>query len=191
MTLRARTLVLVALCVLPAFAVALYMAHAARADAAADAQRSVVALARIAAAEQQQLIGQARQILHVLAQLLRVDGLAEGQACNRILADAIRIETRFANFGVVGRDGYLRCSALPWQAPVYLGDRAYFRDAIASRAFTIGDFQVGRVTGAAASTSAIRSRARTARLPASCSPRSSCPGSSCSPRTSSCRRARW
>jgi len=147
MTLRARTLVLVALCVLPAFAVALYMAHAARADAAADAQRSVVALARIAAAEQQQLIGQARQILHVLAQLLRVDGLAEGQACNRILADAIRIETRFANFGVVGRDGYLRCSALPWQAPVYLGDRAYFRDAIASRAFTIGDFQVGRVTG--------------------------------------------
>jgi response regulator RpfG family c-di-GMP phosphodiesterase len=43
----------------------------------------------------------------------------------------------------------VRCSSLPYDASVDLSDRSYFLRAIDSRDFSIGDYQVGRITNKA------------------------------------------
>jgi signal transduction histidine kinase len=44
-------------------------------------------------------------------------------------------------------DGYLVASAMEYDGPLFLGDRPYFRRAIESNSFSVGDYQIGRVTG--------------------------------------------
>src|SRR3989304_8659827 len=44
-------------------------------------------------------------------------------------------------------NGHLLPSALPFPGRINLADRAYFRRAMATLDFAIGDYQVGRVTG--------------------------------------------
>jgi len=51
--------------------------------------------------------------------------------------------------GGIHADGNVFCSALPMTGPVYAGDRVYFRDAIETRDFAIGEYQIGRITGKA------------------------------------------
>ena len=53
----------------------------------------------------------------------------------------------YANLGVIGADGNVFCSGVPMTDQVYVGDRAYFRRARATRDFAVGDYQIGRITG--------------------------------------------
>ncbi len=46
-----------------------------------------------------------------------------------------------------GSDGSLFCSAVPFLGPIDLSDRRYFQDALQSGGLSIGEFQIGRVTG--------------------------------------------
>jgi diguanylate cyclase (GGDEF)-like protein len=48
--------------------------------------------------------------------------------------------------GLYGADGELFCNGLPWQGKVYGAGRRYFQLSIASRQFSIGEYQVGQVT---------------------------------------------
>jgi hypothetical protein len=48
------------------------------------------------------------------------------------------------------------CSGLP-AGSTYAGDRAFFRQALETRSFAIGDYQIGRITRKATSILAIRS----------------------------------
>src|SRR4029077_4200991 len=45
--------------------------------------------------------------------------------------------------------GNIFCSAVPMTGQVYAGDRAYFRRALETRDFAVGEYQVGRITGKA------------------------------------------
>jgi len=42
--------------------------------------------------------------------------------------------------------GDIFCSGLPMTVPVNAADRAWFQRAVQSRAFAIGDYQIGRIT---------------------------------------------
>jgi PAS domain S-box-containing protein len=47
----------------------------------------------------------------------------------------------------VGLDGQTRCHALGSDKKVFLGDRAYFRNAITQRRFVVGSYALGRLAG--------------------------------------------
>jgi len=147
-SLRVRLLLLVLLAVIPALGVVFHHAYEGRRLEKAQAQEDALRLARLASAEQERLIEGARQFLGLLAQFPQVRG-GNPSACSGLFADLLRRYPRYANLGAIepGGDGY--CSALPFKQPVNVADRAWFRRAVQTREFAIGDYQIGRITGKA------------------------------------------
>jgi signal transduction histidine kinase len=69
-------------------------------------------------------------------------------SCHRTLARLKSAYSIYLNLGVIRPDGRVICSALPLgPTDTDLSDRSYFKRAVGSRDFAIGDYQVGRVTG--------------------------------------------
>jgi diguanylate cyclase (GGDEF)-like protein len=145
--LRARLLLLVLFAVIPAFGLIGYTAVSQRQHAALDAERDALNLVRLASREQSQLVAATRQLLLSLAQLPAVRQPGTDASCNRVLADLLKTHHYYTNFGVATLDGRIFCSALPMTQPVGIADRSYFRRAVQSREFGVGDYQTGRITG--------------------------------------------
>jgi PAS domain S-box-containing protein len=104
--------------------------------------------ARLAAANQTTLMDGARQLLSGLAQLPDVrTSAASGQDCSATLAGLLRQYPQYVNLGVGQKDGTLSCSAIPLTASFNISDRYFFQQVLKNRDFSIGDYQVGRLTG--------------------------------------------
>jgi signal transduction histidine kinase len=143
-SLQARLVLLVLLAVMPALALALYSDFEERRLRRAQVQEEALRLARLLSADHERLIEAARQLLVALARLPAVRG-GDRAACSALLTDLLKQYPSYANFGVIGPDGNTRCTGLPGGTP-YAGDRAYFRRALETREFAIGDHQIGRLT---------------------------------------------
>ncbi|MHB1240525.1 MAG: bifunctional diguanylate cyclase/phosphodiesterase [Gammaproteobacteria bacterium] len=148
--LRGRLLLLVLLAVVPAFALMFYTAVRDQHRAARNAEHQALGVVRLAAAEQNQLIAATRQLLITFSQLPVLKPASSAAACHQTLAALREPYPYYANFGVATPDGQMYCSALPLSHPVNIADRRYFRHALRSRGFGIGDYQVGRITGSSA-----------------------------------------
>jgi C4-dicarboxylate-specific signal transduction histidine kinase len=53
----------------------------------------------------------------------------------------------YANIGLLDSQGRMTCRGAPGRNPVLADDRPYFRAAVDSGRFAVGEFQVGRATG--------------------------------------------
>jgi len=146
-SLRARLLLLLFLILLPVYSFILYAALEARQQAADNARRDALTLMRLVALEQKNFIEITRQQLLTLAQLPIVRRPEWTALCSRTFADLLKQHPLYTNFGVISPDGTQRCSGVPMASRVNLSDRRYFSEAMATRAFVIGDYQIGRVTG--------------------------------------------
>lgn len=145
-TLRTRLVMLVLAAIVPLFGLSLikavYNADAAVERATTDLQFA----ASLAASSQQRLGDTARQLLTAIihAPDLQKDGRAQ---CDRYLRELVRQFPLYANLGVINAEGQSICSGVEGSRLGYLGDRAYFRDAMAYRTLVIGEYIVGRATG--------------------------------------------
>lgn len=146
-SLRGRLLLLVLTAVVPAFAIMVYTAVEQRRQAVVETHRQAMQLARIAALEHQQLLAGARQLLISIAQYPSIRTQRDPRRCGEILASLLRQYPYYANLGAALPDGRIFCSGLPLAQPVNIADRAYFREAIRNRDFSVGEFQTGRITG--------------------------------------------
>ena len=147
-SLRARLLLLVLLAVIPALGLTLYTNLEERQLRKAQVQEQAMRLSRLVSADHERLIEDARRLLVTLARLPAVRDRNRA-ACNALFADLLTQHSSYANLGVVDANGSIFCSALPMTGPVYAGDRAFFRRALETRDFAIGEYQVGRITGKA------------------------------------------
>ncbi|MBF6570871.1 MAG: EAL domain-containing protein [Candidatus Binataceae bacterium] len=157
--LRARLLLLVLLGISPAFVFLTHDAVRERGDAINDARTNVQQFAEQIADEYRNLLGLSQPFLVSLSespeirpQQTRVATQHPGNAtgpntCGAFLAGLVRLHPRYLNIGVISADGELICSALPYKKPLYLNNRAYFRRAIETRKFSVGEYQVGHATG--------------------------------------------
>jgi steroid delta-isomerase-like uncharacterized protein len=143
--LRLRFLLLVLLAVLPAVVLLLLTVSEQRDEAVKKGQANAQQLAGLATADQGRLIESTRQLLTVLALLPEVK--EGGTACNDLFASLLTQFPLYANLGVIGADGMVTCSGIPTSGPVDLSDRSYFQGAIESKAFVVGEYQTGRITG--------------------------------------------
>lgn len=146
--LRIHLVLLVLLAILPALGLALYSGLEQRRLAAAAAHQEALRLARLTANKQNTHVEGAHQLLVALSQLPAVAN-GDPAACASLLLTLMPARPLYANLGVIDVSGNLICSALPFDGPLDLSDRAYFRRAVATGDFAIGDYQVGRVTGIA------------------------------------------
>lgn len=143
---RARITLLVVIAALPAFALIFYGAFLQRETAEADAREALARTASLAARQQGQVIEGVRLLL--VASAHAVEELRANQkSCDRYLAGVLGHSTGLYHaMGFYDARGRLTCNAIPWKGTVFGGDRKYFREAMNSGEFSIGEFQVGRVT---------------------------------------------
>src|SRR5262244_3172498 len=144
-SLRARLLLLVLLAAIPALVLTLYTNLEARQLRKALVQEHAMRLSRLVSADYERLIEDARQLVVSLARLPAVRD-RNRTACNALFTDLLTQHASYANLGVIDADGNVLCSAIPITDQVYLGDRVYFRRAVETRDFAVGEYQVGRIT---------------------------------------------
>ena len=145
-TLRLRLVLLMLAAILPLFALSLGTSVLTTDAAIKRATGNLQAAAALVAGNQQQMAETAKQVLTAVA---NSPDVIEGNAarCSSYLADLNRLYTAYANLGIIGADGYARCHGLDHSDATFLGDRSYFRDAVASRSFVSGEYIFGRLTG--------------------------------------------
>jgi signal transduction histidine kinase len=144
-SVRARLLILVLLAVIPSLGLALYTGLEQRRLAAVEAQKDAVRVLEHSVMQQDLLIAGARQLLLALTKLPEVRHRDSG-GCNALFFDILERYPFYANLGAIAPDGDVFCSALAFSGRINAADRAYFRRAIATRDFAIGDYQVGLAT---------------------------------------------
>jgi signal transduction histidine kinase len=147
-SLQTRLLLLVLLAVIPVLGLTVYTNLEERQFTKANVLENAMRLSRLISADHERLIEGARQLLVTLVRLPAVRD-RNPAACNALLADLLTRHSSYANLGVIDGDGNVFCSALPMTGSVYAGDRVYFRRAVETRDFAIGDYQIGRITGKA------------------------------------------
>ena len=144
-SLRTIASVVVLLVALPVVALLWWSAErlqvAVRQDTVAHAQAMADGVARRHA----QLVAEVRSVLTVTAQLPRL--VDEPVYCTALMQRLLTSDQALANLGVIGVDGRVLCSALPFREGLNLGDRSYFRRALETRSFAAGTYQIGRITG--------------------------------------------
>jgi len=143
--LRRRLLLLVLLAVLPALGLVGLSAAQNRATLAREVRENAFRLARLTASGHDAAIEGARQLLTGLARApeIRIPG---SPRCAGLLADLLERFPSYANFGVVSLDGVITCSGLATNGTVSAADRTWFREAVRTLGFAVGEYQVGRVT---------------------------------------------
>jgi signal transduction histidine kinase len=147
-SLRVRLMLLVLVPVIPAWGVIAYTASEQRRIAVAEIQRNVLRLAEFSAREEELVLQGTRQILIALANFVRkADENPAG--CSAFCGDLLKQFRRYANIGAVKPNGDVFCSAVPLDKPTNAADQTWFRRAVESVDFTIGDYHVGRITGKA------------------------------------------
>jgi len=136
--LRSRLLLLVLLCVIPAFALIAYSGFEHRRFQENDALQDASRLARIVTVQNEVLITDSRQLLAMLAGVpeLRVGGSSD--ACHRALIKMLALHSDYANLAVVRPNGDLFCAALPPKNPANASGQDYFRKALATKGFSVG-----------------------------------------------------
>jgi diguanylate cyclase (GGDEF)-like protein len=146
-SLRARLLLLLFLVVLPPSGLLVFTAvnnlNKAEAEVASDA----IQLAHKIARQPNDIIPDPRYFLENLSKNAVVMRADSPNNCNLLFAGLLQVQQYFINIAVSRLNGEVSCSGLPSEKPVNVSDRSYFRRALESREFAIGDYQIGRRTG--------------------------------------------
>jgi signal transduction histidine kinase/HAMP domain-containing protein len=141
-TLLSRLFVLVAVALLPAITIQAYNEFDLRRARQVEVQDQALSLARLAAAEQQQIVQGIRQVLIALSELPAIKA-RDSQACNAYLAAMQPRFPAFLTFIVTDLDGQPFCDSNSDRKPVNVAARAYFASVLKTGAFTVGEFSIG------------------------------------------------
>jgi PAS domain S-box-containing protein len=146
LTLRVRVLALALLAVIPALVLSAYAAWADRQYRLAVAGNDALAWAKNIAVHHADVLDDTRRLLTALAEApdLRGGNLQESE---RVLAEVVKQYPRYAGLVLVRPDGTLLCSAPPGPSIVSFADRSWFQRVLRTRSFSVGELQIGRITG--------------------------------------------
>lgn len=145
-SLKSRLVLLIILVALPGLAGLTYQAFIERERAINAALEKAINIVEITTSEQANLIKETRTFLQRLSTLKSILNL-ESQECSITLANILKLNSNYVNLGIPRADGELFCNATPLDNPVNVADRPYIQQALASKDFSIGEFQVDRATG--------------------------------------------
>jgi PAS domain S-box-containing protein len=137
---------LCALAVLPAAGIQVWGELELRRTRTAEVEAEAARAAAHAASEIERLLGGTRQFLGALAAAPTVKARNEAE-CRPYIAE---LEHRFPEYGrisVADRVGRLFCAAAEMPAGFAVADLPFFREALRTGEFTVGEYQVGRLTG--------------------------------------------
>ena len=144
--LRFRLVLLVVLASLPPVVLTLHIARQDRQRQTAALRQRSQDMVKLAARKEDEMIAGTRQLLRAVAESSQVQSAQWGN-CTKLLRTLFADYPRYANLGVIKTNGDVPASALPLTNTVNLADRSFFQRALSTRDLSIGDYQVGRITG--------------------------------------------
>lgn len=144
---RTQLIVLVLLPAIPALVLALQRDFQQRRLEKDRIVQSISAVSRLIAANELAYIKNARQLLTTLAPLSFLVHATNRPFCDVHFQNLVKLSPDFLNFGLIESNGTVFSAAVvPHGIVPSLADRSYFRRAIETRGFAIGEHQVGRLT---------------------------------------------
>jgi signal transduction histidine kinase len=94
--------------------------------------------------EQDQTVEAARQLLVAISASPEVNS---GEYwCSVYLKNLLGNYSRYANFGVSDKYGNVVCSGVKTSGKINVSDRQFFKNAIETKKFSIGEYQIGSIT---------------------------------------------
>jgi signal transduction histidine kinase len=145
-TLLSRLFLLVAVALLPAIAIQAYNEFELRSARQVEVQNQALSLAKLAAAEQQQIVQGIRQVLIALSELPSIKA-RDSLGCNTYLTAMKQRFPAFLIVSVADLNGLTFCDTTSDHRPVSVAKRAYFASVLRTGAFAVGEFSRGLSTG--------------------------------------------
>lgn len=142
-SIRTHLILLVAFAVTPALAIILYTGLEQKQNSLGEAHGQCSALVRALAGDMTNTVSSTRQLLTTLAVLPQVRSL-DARACNGLFRKILHSDARYLNLQLFRPTGESVASVAPPPPGLNVSDRKYFRDAVHRRAFSAGEFIVGR-----------------------------------------------
>ena len=146
-TLRSQLVLLVVTGLVPLFGLAILGAVLTADDAVDRATENLRLSASLLATNQAQIADSAQQMLITIANTPAAV-YADTATCQRYFKALTTQVPFYANLGIIGTDGRVRCDAKSPQPGGFAGDRAYFLQALSRKAFVSGGFALSRLSGA-------------------------------------------
>jgi diguanylate cyclase (GGDEF)-like protein/PAS domain S-box-containing protein len=148
LTARRRLMLLTLFATVPLLGLLLASAINDRGHTLAAANREAMALVRLAAQQEGEVIGELQVLLKVLARDPNIS-LLDSAVCNPTMRAVARENPHFQTLLVARDDGEVVCSSIAAAQGQNLADRPWFQRAIAPNAgpFTLSGVVVGRFTG--------------------------------------------
>ena len=135
-----------AVALVPTIAIQMYNEFDLRRARQVEVQNQALSLARLVAAEQQQIVQGIREVLIALSELPAIKA-KDAQGCNAYLSTIKQRIPGFITFIVVDMNGSSFCDATSDHKPSTAAGRAYFANVLKTGEFTVGEFSIGRLTG--------------------------------------------
>jgi PAS domain S-box-containing protein len=145
-TLLSRLFLLVAVALLPAIAIQMYNEFDLRRARQVEVQNQALSLARLAAAEQQQIVEGIRQVLIAMSEIPSIK-TRDSQGCDAYLAAIQQRFPAFIRFLVADLNGRSFCNTNSDHRQINIAARRYFANILKSGEFTVGEFSTGLATG--------------------------------------------
>jgi signal transduction histidine kinase len=144
--LLSRLFLLVAVALLPTIAIQGYNEVELRRSRQVEIQDQALGLAKLAAAQQQRIVEGIREVLIALSELpsIKREDAAECRAYLSTLKDRY---PAFLTFSVTDLSGRSFCDTTLSTSGIGATGRPYFDTALRTRAFTIGEYSIGRLSG--------------------------------------------
>ena len=146
-SLRVRLVLLVAIAMLPAFGLIVYLGIQQRNDKREAAGREAELVTQTIVARQDQYVEGARQFLGVLVGLTgsaSPDSI-NASSCNPALAGLLEQNPRYTDLGIADEHGTVLCSGKA-SPPADASQRTWFERAVETREFAIGGYQIDALT---------------------------------------------
>jgi len=144
--LSTKLLLIVSVALLPALASQVYSETQARAVRQQLTEDAGLRLLHLARSEQQRIVEGAEQVLSVIANAPSVRN-REPEHCQPLLANLLQEQTRYLYADAMTLDGTPFCASGPADQTLNPSDRPWFKRALQTGAFVVGDYAIGRSSG--------------------------------------------
>ena len=146
--LRSRLVLVVLLALLPIFGLFAYSVAQNQQAAVSQAQVHLQTQALLAAVHQQRLVERVAQLLGDMASN-PPSKERRHPLCSQYLKNLLSQDADYINLGVVGLDGKIACLATSTSIGLNLdvSDRPFFKQALATQKFSVGQYGLGRISG--------------------------------------------
>jgi HAMP domain-containing protein len=144
-TILSRLFLLVAVALLPEIAIQAHNEFDLRRARQVEVENQALSLAKLAAAEQQQIVQGIRQVLIAMSELPSIK-TRDSQSCDAYLAAIQQRFPAFIRFLVTDLNGRSFCNTNSDHRPINIAARPYFANILKTGEFTVGEFSKGLAT---------------------------------------------